>query len=186
MKFICIVISFLFIGCASLDNTQTERITYKEYESQINKEKFSNLSLSAKITLFIEKKGFTGKLIWSTKNNESNISILNPFNSTISKVYLNKENNSLQISNLSNNKKEIESNIRKIFGNKETVFIIEQMIMNPPAQLTNTNLVTLTYKDWVINYEGIKSKGEESFPKYIELNKNEITLKIYIVDWKID
>lgn len=60
------------------------------------------------------------------------------------------------------------------------------MIMNPPAQLTNTNLVTLTYKDWVINYEGIKSKGEESFPKYIELNKNEITLKIYIVDWKID
>jgi outer membrane biogenesis lipoprotein LolB len=52
--------------------------------------------------------------------------------------------------------------------------------------LTNTNLVTLTYKDWVINYEGIKSKGEESFPKYIELNKNEITLKIYIVDWKID
>ncbi len=60
------------------------------------------------------------------------------------------------------------------------------MIKKPPSQLTNENNVALSYKDWLINYEGIKVRDDISFPKKIELDKNEITLKIFIVDWKID
>lgn len=185
MKFICILLSFFFVGCASIDKPRTEIISYDEYSTQ-DYDNFNKLSLSAKITLFVEKKGFSGKLIWLSKNNKSNISILNPFNAVVAKVYLDKNNNSLKISNLSKNKKEVESIIRKFFGDKETVFIIEEMIKKPPSQLTNENNVALSYKDWLINYEGIKVKDDISFPKKIELDKNEITLKIFIVDWKID
>ena len=95
MKFICILISFFLVSCASVDKTQPEIISYKDYSSQTNINNFANLSLSAKITLFVEKKGFTGKLIWNVKNGKSSITILNPFNSVISKVYLNKSNNSI-------------------------------------------------------------------------------------------
>jgi len=184
MKFICILISFFLVSCASVDKTQPEIISYKDYSSQTNINNFANLSLSAKITLFVEKKGFTGKLIWNVKNGKSSITILNPFNSVISKVYLNKSNNSIKISNLSKNKNEIENIIRQIFGNKQNVFILERIIMSPPAQLTSKNNVSLFYEDWKVDYEGTMEKENKSLPKYIELNKNKITLKIYIINWK--
>ncbi|MBT6818102.1 MAG: hypothetical protein HOA50_02535 [Nitrosomonadales bacterium] len=59
------------------------------------------------------------------------------------------------------------------------------MIKNPPDQLTNKKNVTLSYNGWLVDYEGLNKKENKRFPKYIELNKNEITLKIYIVDWKV-
>ena len=186
MKFICILISFFLVSCASVDKPQPKIISYKDYSSQTNTANFSNISLSAKMTLFIEKKGFTGKLVWIVKDDKSTISILNPFNSVISKVYLNKHDNSIKVSNLSKNKSEIEDILKQIFGDKETVFVLERIIMNPPAQLTNKNDVTLSYKNWKVDYEGVKKKENKIFPKYIELNKNQITLKIYIVDWKLD
>ncbi len=184
MKFICILISFFLVSCASVDKTRPEEISYKDYSSQNNINDFINLALSAKITLFVGKKGFTGKLLWNAKNGKSSITILNPFNSVASKVYLNKSNNSIKISNLSKNKNEIEGVIRQIFGNKENVFILERIIMNPPAQLTSKNNVLLSYEDWKVDYEGVIEKENKIFPKYIELNKNEITLKIYIIKWK--
>jgi outer membrane biogenesis lipoprotein LolB len=184
MKFICILISFFLASCASVDKTQPEIISYKDYSSQSNINDFANLSFSAKITLFVEKKGFTGKLIWNTKNGKSSITILNPFNSIISKVYLNKSNNSIKISNLSKNKNEIEGIIRQIFGNKQNIFILERIIMSPPAQLKSKNNISLSYENWKVDYEGTMEKENKSFPKYIELNKNKITLKIYIINWK--
>ena len=62
MKFICIFISFFLVSCASVDKTPLETISYKDYSSLTNKTELSNLSLSAKITLFIEKKGLQGNL----------------------------------------------------------------------------------------------------------------------------
>jgi len=186
MKFICIFISFFLVSCASVDKTKPKVISYKDYSSHTNPIDLKNLYLSAKITLFIEKKGFTGKLVWNVKDGKSTISILNPFNSVISKVYLNKHDNSIKISNLSKNKSEIEDILKQIFGNKKTVFVLERLIMKPPAQLTSKNDVTLSYKNWKVDYEGVKEKENKIFPKYIELNKNQITLKIYIVDWKLD
>ena len=184
MKFICILISFFLVSCASIDKTQPEIVSFKDYSNQNNVNDSINLAFSAKITLFVEKKGFTGKLIWNTKSGKSSITILNPFNSVISKVYLNKSNNSLKISNLSNNKNEIEDIIRQIFGNKQNVFILERIIMSPPAQLTSKNNVSLFYEDWKVDYEGTMEKENKSLPKYVELNKNKITLKIYIIKWK--
>ena len=186
MKFICIFISFFLVSCASVDTTEPKIISYKDYSSQTNTADLSNISLSAKITLFIEKKGFTGKLIWIVKDGKSIISILNPFNSMISKVYLNTHDNSINIRNLSKNKSEIEDILKQVCGNKQTVFVLERIIMNPPAQLTIKNDVTLSYKNWKVDYKGVKEKENKNFPKYIELNKNQITLKIYIVEWKLD
>ena len=186
MKFICIFIYFFLVSCSSIDKNRPEVISYQGYASETNITDIANLSLSAKITLFIEKKGFTGKLIWIVKDGKSTISILNPFNSVITNVYLNKHYNSIRISNLSKNKSEIEDTLKQIFGNKKTVFVLERIIMNPPTQLTSKNNVTLSYKDWQVDYEGVKEKENRIFPKYIQLNKNQITLKIYIVDWKLD
>tara|TARA_B100000767_G_scaffold1626_1_gene1633 strand:- start:550 stop:1107 length:558 start_codon:yes stop_codon:yes gene_type:complete len=184
MKFICILISFFLVSCASVDKNQPEIISYKDYSSQTNINDFANLSLSAKITLFVEKKGFTGKLIWNVEDGKSSITILSPFNSVISRIYLNKSNDSIKISNLSKNKNEIEGIIKQIFGNKQSVFILEKIFMSPPAQLTSENNVTLSYEDWKVDYEGITVRDNKIFPKYIELNKNKITLKIYIINWK--
>jgi outer membrane biogenesis lipoprotein LolB len=184
MKFICILISFFLVSCASIDKNQSEIISYKDYSNQNNINDFVKLAFSAKITLFVEKKGFTGKIIWNTKNGKSSITILNPFNSVVSKVYLDKSNNSLKISNLSNNKNEIENIIRQIFGSKQNVFILERLIMIPPAQLTSKKNVSLSYLDWEVDYEGVIEKENKIFPKHIELNKNKITLKIYIIKWE--
>ena len=184
MKFICILISFLLLSCASIDKTQPEIVSYKDYSNQYIINDFVSLTFSAKITLFVEKKGFTGKLIWNTKSGKSSITILNPFNSVISKVYLDKLNNSLKISNLSNNKNEIEDIIRQIFGNKQNVFILEKLITTPPTQLTSKKNVSLSYADWKVDYEGVIERKNKIFPKYIELNKNKITLKIYIIKWE--
>ena len=107
MKFICILIFCFLVSCASVDKNQPVVISYKDYSSQTNINDFNDLSFSAKITLFVEKRGFTGKLIWNAKSGKSSITILNPFNSVISKVYLNKSNNTLKISSISKNKNEI-------------------------------------------------------------------------------
>ena len=184
MKFICILISLFLVSCASIDKTQPEIVSFKDYSNQNNINDIINLAFSAKITLFVEKKGFTGKLVWNTKNGKSSITILNPFNSVISKVYLDKSKNLLKISNSSKNKNEIEDIIRQIFGNKQNVFILERLIMIPPAQLTSKKNVSLSYSDWKVDYEGVIEKENKVFPKFIELNKNKITLKIYIIKWK--
>ena len=184
MKFICILMSFFLVSCVSIDKTQPEIVSYKDYSNQNNINDSVNLAFSAKITLFVEKKGFTGKLIWNTKNNKSSITILNPFNSVVSKVYSDKSKNSLKISNLSKNKNEIEDIIRQIFGNKHNFFILEKLIMIPPDQLTSKKNVSLSYADWTVGYEGVIERENKIFPKYIELNKNKITLKIYIIKWK--
>ena len=170
MKFICILISFLLVSCASIDKTQPEIVSYKDYSNQNNINDFVKLAFSAKITLFVEKKGFTGKIIWNTKKGKSIITILNPFNSVVSKVYLDKSKNSLKISNLSKNKNEIEDTIKQIFGNKQNVFILERLIMVPPAQLTSKKNVSLSFEDWEVDYEGVIEKENKIFPKYIELN----------------
>ena len=184
MKFICILISLFLVSCASIDKTQPEIVSFKDYSNQNNINDIINLAFSAKITLFVEKKGFTGKLVWNTKNGKSSVTILNPFNSVISKVYLDKSKNLLKISNSSKNKNEIEDIIRQIFGNKQNVFILERLIMIPPAQLTSKKNVSLSYSDWKVDYEGVIEKENKVFPKFIELNKNKITLKIYIIKWK--
>ena len=184
MKFICILMSLFLVSCASIDKTQPEIVSYKDYSNQNNINDIINLAFSAKITLFVEKKGFTGKLVWNTKNGKSSITILNPFNSVISKVYLDKSKNLLKISNSSKNKNEIEDIIRQIFGNKQNVFILERLIMIPPVQLTSKKNVSLSYSDWKVDYEGVIEKENKVFPKFIELNKNKITLKIYIIKWK--
>jgi outer membrane biogenesis lipoprotein LolB len=132
----------------------------------------------------LRKKGLPESLFGIQKSGKSSITILNPFNSVISKVYLNKSNNSLKISNLSNNKNEIEDIIRQIFGNKQNVFILEKLITTPPTQLTSKKNVSLSYADWKVDYEGVIEKKNKIFPKYIELNKNKITLKIYIIKWE--
>ena len=64
------------------------------------------------------------------------------------------------------------------------LFILEKLIMIPPTQLTSKKNVSLFYADWKVDYEGVIEKENKIFPKYIELNKNKITLKIYIIKWK--
>ena len=78
MKFICILISFFLVSCASIDKTQPEIVSYKDYSNQNNVNDFVSLAFSAKITLFVEKKGFTGKLIWNTKKGKSSINHSKP------------------------------------------------------------------------------------------------------------
>jgi hypothetical protein len=74
--------------------------------------------------------------------------------------------------------------IRQIFGSKQNVFILEKLITTPPTQLTSKKNVSLSYADWKVDYEGVIEKENKIFPKYIELNKNKITLKIYIIKWE--
>ena len=50
---------------------------------QNNNKKFK---LKGKISLFVNNKGQTGKILWDFKNNKDTIHILNPFNTKIAEI----------------------------------------------------------------------------------------------------
>ena len=73
--------------------------------------------------------------------------------------------------------------ISKIFGNKETIFLLKEFIVNPPKQLAKENNISIKYKNWNIYYQGNKIIRDQVMPNTIEFEKNNISLKIFIADW---
>ncbi len=185
MRFSFILIVLLLNGCTSLEIKNSENITYEQYQKTKKTLKISEFQFSGKVSFFVEQKGFSGFINWRFSNNQSSISIYNPFNTLVSKITLDSTTKTINFKPNSKTKNEIESLIYKIFGNKESIFGLNELLINYPVQLTETNNVSIKFNDWDIKFKGLINVNKINMPNIIELEKPPLALKVFITEWVI-
>ena len=162
-----------------------EILSYEEYKNTSPTKIINKFKLSGKLSLFIDNKGQTGKILWNFENNKDTINILNPSNTKIAEIILLKQEKKVILKFSKNNNQDSEKLISKIFGDKENIFLLKEFIVNPPKQIPNINNIIIKYKNWNIHYKGNKVIRDQILPRTIEFEKNNVSLKIFIVDWAL-
>ena len=78
MRIILASLFLLFLTSCSLPflKQDTHNLSYKEYKQTLTKKTTEKFKLSGKLSLFINQKGQTGKILWSYQNNIDSINIL--------------------------------------------------------------------------------------------------------------
>ena len=185
MRITLVTLFIIFLtGCAiPFIKKDAEILSYEEYKNALPAKIINKFKLNGKLSLFINNEGQTGKILWDFKDAKDTIHILNPFNTKIAEIILSEPENKviLQFSKINN--KDPEELISKIFGKKENIFLLKEFIVNPPTQLSNIKNITIEYKNWNIHYQGNNVIRGQMLPNTIEFEKNNISLKIFIVDW---
>ena len=161
----------------------TEILSYEEYKNALPTKITNKFKLHGKLSLFIDKKGQTGKILWDFENNKDTIDLLNPFNTKIAEIILLEQEKKVILKFSKNSNQDSEELISKIFGKKENIFLLKEFIVNPPKQVSNENTITIKYKNWNIVYQGNKVIRDRMLPNTIEFKKNNVSLKIFIADW---
>lgn len=142
-----------------------------------------NFRMSGKFVIFLDDKGFSGSLLWLSKNNQDLLKIFNPFNTPIATVNLNYDKDKINFkSNLSEDKKNTNELLRKIFVNKENITSLKDLLVNPPSTLAYQNEVNTSIGQWDVKIEGL-SKNKK-VPQKIFLKKDNISLKLIIKEWQ--
>ena len=149
----------------------TEILSYEEYKNALPTKITNKFKLHGKLSLFIDKKGQTGKILWNFENNKDTIDILNPFNTKIAEIILLEQEKKVILKFSKNNNQDSEELISKIFGKKENIFLLKEFIVNPPKQVSNENTITIKYKNWNIVYQGNKVIRDRMLPNTIEFKK---------------
>jgi hypothetical protein len=111
--------------------------------------------------------------------------IYNPFNTLVSKITLNSITKTIDFKPNSKTKNEIESLIYKIFGNKEEIFGLNELLINYPVQLSETNNVSVNLNNWDIKFKGLMKVNNIYLPHIIEIEKPPLALKVFITEWVI-
>lgn len=184
-----VIILFLLpiiIGCANIHQSKNAApLNYSEYKKNLNPQKIKNFFLSGKISLFIKKKGLSGRIKWISKDGYDNIEIYDPFNSMIAKVSLTDSPRKISFRSASPSKsKEVKNVIKDIFGSSSNIFILKKFLLSPPSTLSDTKNISVDFDGWVIMFSGIHD-AIRKIPKTVEYIKGDISLKIFINDLKI-
>ena len=185
MRITLVTLFVLFLSSCSIPflKQDAEILSYEEYKNALPTKITNAFKLKGKLSLFVNKEGQTGKILWDFKGNKDTIHILNPFNTKIAEIILFKPEKNVILKFSKNNNKDSEVLISKIFGNKENIFILKEFIINPPKQLSDNKSITIKYKNWGIHYQGNKVIRGRILPNTIEFEKANISLKIFIADW---
>lgn len=185
MRIILASLFLLFLTSCSAPflKQDTHNLSYKEYKQTLTKKTAEKFKLSGKLSLFINQKGQTGKILWSYQNNIDSINILSPFNTKVAEVSLNELEKRITLKFSKENSQNSEDLISKIFGSKESIFLLKEFITAPPMQLAAEDHITIKYNQWDIIYQGKKIIRGQLVPNTIKFKKNNISLKIFIVDW---
>ncbi len=183
-KFIFYFIVLLSSGCSI-----TNQVLISDEELSLNHEMSNsklfndNFRMSGKFVIFLDDKGFSGSLLWLSKNNQDLLKIFNPFNTPIATVNLNYDKDKIKFkSNLSEDKKNTNELLRKIFVNKENITSLKDLLVNPPSTLAYQNEVNTSIGQWDVKIEGL-SKNKK-VPQKIFLKKDNISLKLIIKEWQ--
>ncbi len=183
-KFIFYFIVLLSSGCSI-----TNQVLISDEELSLNHEMSNsklfndNFRMSGKFVIFLDDKGFSGSLLWLSKNNQDLLKIFNPFNTPIATVNLNYDKDKINFkSNLSEDKKNTNELLRKIFVNKENITSLKDLLVNPPSTLAYQNEVNTSIGQWDVKIEGL-SKNKK-VPQKIFLKKDNISLKLIIKEWQ--
>ena len=187
MRLTLVTLFVLFLTACSLPylNQNVEILSYDEYKNALPAKNTKKFNLKGKLSLFINKEGQTGNILWGFKNNKDTIHILNPFNTKIAEIILLESQKKVILKFSKNNNQDSEKLISKIFGEKENIFLLKEFIVNPPKQISDINNITIKYKNWNIHYKGNKVIRDQILPRTIEFEKNNVSLKIFIVDWAL-
>lgn len=180
---------FYFIVLLSSGCSITNQVLISDEELSLNHEMSNsklfndNFRMSGKFVIFLDDKGFSGSLLWLSKNNQDLLKIFNPFNTPIATVNLNYDKDKINFkSNLSEDKKNTNELLRKIFVNKENITSLKDLLVNPPSTLAYQNEVNTSIGQWDVKIEGL-SKNKK-VPQKIFLKKDNISLKLIIKEWQ--
>ena len=184
MRITLVTLIFLFLAGCSLPylKKDTEILSYDEYKKALFSKKTNQFKINGKLSLFVNKKGQSGKILWNFENEKDTIDIFNPFNSKIAEIILYEPEKKVVLNFTKNNNQDSEELISKIFGKKDNIFFLKKFIINPPQQLLKKNNITIKYKNWNVQYQGKKIIKNRLVPKIIVFKKNNISLKIFISD----
>tara|TARA_B110000238_G_scaffold141268_1_gene152414 strand:- start:516 stop:1079 length:564 start_codon:yes stop_codon:yes gene_type:complete len=185
MRIILAFLFLLFLTSCSLPffKKDTHNLSYEEYKQTLTKKTTKKFKLNGKLSLFIDQKGQTGKILWDYQNNVDSISILSPFNTKVAEVSLNELEKKISLKFSKESSRNSEDLISKIFGSEESIFLLKKFITNPPKQLAALEHITIQYNKWDVIYQGNKIIRGQLIPNTIEFKKNNISLKIFIIDW---
>ena len=185
MRITLVTLFVLFLSSCSIPflKKDAEILSYEEYK-KVSPTKITNeFKLKGKLSLFVNNEGQTGKILWEFKDNKDTIHILNPFNTKIAEIVLFEPEKKVTLKFSKNNNKDSEELISKIFGKRESIFLLKEFIVNPPKKLSKVNNIIVKYKNWNIHYQGNKIIRGRILPNTIEFEKANISLKIFIADW---
>jgi len=181
MRFSLIALTLLLLaGCANVFiNKDTQEITYNEYLNNLPKDALENFKATAKFNFYEEDKVISGKINWSSKNNQDIILILNPFNGIEAKIELDLilKNQNIKLATDQAKNKKLNSFLEK----NQNLFLMRKFIANPPLRFSSQTKTLIKYENWDIIFEEI---NPDQTVKTIKFKQRNIELVLEFVSWK--
>jgi len=170
-------------GCATLNQVFSLSKDQKPQVSKIEStEIIQDFVLNGKFVIFIGDKGFSGSLLWNSKDKLDTIKIFSPFNSPIATIKLNNINDQI-IFELNENDHRINTKkiLNEIFIEEKNIFNLRSLLINPPLTLTEKNKVDMNINKWKVRLENLYEN--KRIPQTMKFKKNDISLKLVITKW---
>ena len=181
MRFSLIALTLMLLaGCANVFiNKDTQEITYNEYLNNLPKDALENFKATAKFNFYEEDKVISGKINWSSKNNQDIILILNPFNGIEAKIELDLilKNQNIKLATDQAKNKKLNSFLEK----NQNLFLMRKFIANPPLRFSSQTKTLIKYENWDIIFEEI---NPDKTVKTIKFKQRNIELVLEFVSWK--
>ena len=181
MRFSLIALTLLLLaGCANVFiNKDTQEITYNEYLNNLPKDALEDFKATAKFNFYEEDKVISGKINWSSKNNQDIILILNPFNGIEAKIELDLilKNQNVKLATDQAKNKKLNSFLEK----NQNLFLMRKFIANPPLRFSSQTKTLIKYENWDIIFEEI---NPDKTVKTIKFKQRNIELVLEFVSWK--
>ena len=170
-------------SCATLNQVFSPSKDQKPKASKIESSQVvQDFVLNGKFVIFLGDKGFSGSLLWNSKDKLDTIKIFNPFNSPIATIKLNNINDQIIFElNENNNQINTKKFLKKIFIEEKNIFTLRRLLINPPLALIEKNKVDMNINKWKIRLENLYE--DKRIPQTMKFKKNDISLKLVITKW---
>ena len=170
-------------SCATLNQVFSPSEDQKPQVSKIESTQIiQDFVLNGKFVIFIGDKGFSGSLLWNSKDKLDTIKIFSPFNSPIATIKLNNMNDQI-IFELNENDDRVNTKkiLNEIFIEEKNIFNLRSLLINPPLTLTEKNKVDMNINKWKVRLENLYEN--KRIPQTMKFKKNDISLKLVITKW---
>jgi outer membrane biogenesis lipoprotein LolB len=171
----------MLTSCATFNQVFSPSKDQKSKASKIiSTQVTQDFIMNGKFVIFIKDKGFSGSLLWKSKDKLDIIKIFSPFNSLIATIKLNNINDQI-IFELNDNKIVTKKNLNEIFIEEKNIFTLRRLLINPPLEFIEKNKLDLNINKWKVRLEN--RYEDNKIPQTIKFKKNDISLKLVITKW---
>lgn len=168
-------------SCATLNQVFSPSKNQNPKDSKIASTQVAqDFIMNGKFIIFIKDKGFSGSLLWKSKEKLDTIKIFSPFNSLIATIKLNNINDQI-IFELNDNKVITKKFLNEIFIEEKNIFTLRRLLINPPQEFIKKNKVELNINKWKVRLEN--RYENKRIPQTMKFKKNDISLKLVITKW---